>query len=329
MLGLAVSTIFVPAALAETQVTASYLYSLADFQGPVESLWARIAVDEEQGEIYTLNRSNSMIGIYNETAMQIFTFGEGLNLSSASDITAGDNGDLFILYRYPTARVLHLDYRGKTLNQINISSTIPGIKPFKPDFIDYHAGKLYLAESVSMQVLITQLSGQVENTYDLRTLVSNQIKERADSQKQNDALLKKTRKDLEDLAKSDLGGFSVDSHGNIYFTLSTLFAAYRFNPNSNSNPEGFGIPGSAPGKFGVVAGICADSQGNIYVTDRLRSVVMIFDPELRFLSEFGYRGGTQQNLMVPDDIAIDGLRQRIYVAQAANRGVSIFRYRMN
>ena len=309
------------------ELSANYLYNLSDFNGPVASMWARIAVDEEQGEIYTLDRSDSIIGVYNETAMQTYSYGEGLSLSSAADITAGDDGDLFVLYRYPTVRVLHLDYRGRILDEIRISSTVPGNDSFKPDFIDYHVGKLYLAESVSMQVLITRLDGQVENIYDLRALVSDQIKERADSQKQNNAQLKKTREDLEDLAKADLGGFSVDSHGNIYFTLSTLFAAYRFNPNSK--PEGFGIPGSAPGKFGVVAGICADSRGNIYVTDRLRSVVMIFDPDLSFLSEFGYRGVSLNNLLVPDDIAIDEQHQRIYVAQAANRGVSVFRLAMH
>ena len=51
----------------------------------------------------------------------------------------------------------------------------------------------------------------------------------------------------------------------------------------------------------------------------------MFDRELNFLTEFGYRGSEPQNLVVPDDIAIDERSNMIYVAQAANLGVSVFR----
>jgi len=60
------------------------------------------------------------------------------------------------------------------------------------------------------------------------------------------------------------------------------------------------------------------------VADRLRSVVLVFDPDFRFQAEFGYRGDRPSSLIVPDDLAIDR-RGNIYVGQAANRGVSVFR----
>ena len=64
-------------------------------------------------------------------------------------------------------------------------------------------------------------------------------------------------------------------------------------------------------------------MGYIYVADRLRSVVLVFDHNFVFQTEFGYRGGQPSNLIVPDDLAIDA-RGNVYVAQAANRGVSVF-----
>ncbi len=60
------------------------------------------------------------------------------------------------------------------------------------------------------------------------------------------------------------------------------------------------------------------------MSDRLRSVVLVFDRDLRFQTEFGYRGDQPSNLIVPDDLAIDS-SGNVYVGQAANRGVSVFK----
>jgi hypothetical protein len=52
-------------------------------------------------------------------------------------------------------------------------------------------------------------------------------------------------------------------------------------------------------------------------------VVMIFDRGFNFLGEFGYRGARPENLIVPDDVVVDK-KDRVYVAQARRRGVSVF-----
>ena len=52
-------------------------------------------------------------------------------------------------------------------------------------------------------------------------------------------------------------------------------------------------------------------------------MILVFDKDFRFLTEFGYRGPRPENLIVPDDIAADR-RGRIYVSQARRRGVSVF-----
>jgi hypothetical protein len=53
-------------------------------------------------------------------------------------------------------------------------------------------------------------------------------------------------------------------------------------------------------------------------------VVLVFDQELNFQLEFGYRGDQPSNLIVPDDLAVDS-SGNVYVGQAANRGVSVFK----
>jgi hypothetical protein len=57
--------------------------------------------------------------------------------------------------------------------------------------------------------------------------------------------------------------------------------------------------------------------------ERLRSVVMIFDREFRFLKEFGYRGDKPGNLIRPSELAL-GNSGKLYVTQLRNRGVSVF-----
>jgi DNA-binding beta-propeller fold protein YncE len=52
-------------------------------------------------------------------------------------------------------------------------------------------------------------------------------------------------------------------------------------------------------------------------------VVLVFDKNLEFQTEFGGRGGQPGNLIVPNDMDIDS-SGRLYVAQAGNRGVSVF-----
>ena len=82
----------------------------------------------------------------------------------------------------------------------------------------------------------------------------------------------------------DMFGFWVDPEGNIFFTVPVLFTVFKLQ--ADGVMKMFGTAGGAKGKFGVVAGVTTDRQGNIYVTDRLRSVVAIYDSSFNFLTEF-------------------------------------------
>lgn len=311
----------------KAQTSASYLYRLSNFNGPVASLWARITVDQTLGEIYTLNRSDSAIQIFNDTAMQVFDCGEDLALASSADITVADNGELFVLYRSPAATVRHLNYRGELIGEIRVVAKEQKMTGFNPVYIDYKAGNLYLADAEKMQVVIVSTDGQVLENFNFRYQLEEQLR----TELKDETLRESQRKRLQDkiatLKGADMTGFSVAVNGDMYFTVSPLFTAYR--ATRQAGLQGFGTPGGAPGKFGVIASISADSAGNIFVSDRLRCVVLIFDKNFNYLAEFGYRGEQADNLIVPDDIAIDERNNRIYVAQAANLGVSVFSFNQN
>jgi DNA-binding beta-propeller fold protein YncE len=124
------------------------------------------------------------------------------------------------------------------------------------------------------------------------------------------------------LLVTDSNGVSVDRECNILFTIPVLFSAFRLTPQGKLS--GFGRPGSAPGRFNNAAGIVADDRGYYYVSDRLKSAILIFDKNFKFVKEFGYRGRKPHNLISPRDLSLDA-KGRLYVSQLSSRGVSVFK----
>jgi sugar lactone lactonase YvrE len=161
-------------------------------------------------------------------------------------------------------------------------------------------GLLYFASLASASVIVTDGDGQFRSHVEFLPMLE-------EDEKKKDGV--------------EAIGFTVDREGGIFLTMPVLFAVYKFSPDGKLTS--FGRPGSAPGRFGIVAGIASDSRGNLFVADRLKSVIMVFDKDFNFLTEFGRRGSKPANLVVPDDVAIDR-RDRVYVSQARRRGVSVF-----
>ncbi len=297
-------------------VTASFRYPLSNFSGPVPSQWAKLAIDRDRNEVYALNRRENDIRIFDAHGMEIYAIGEGLG--TAADIAIGDDGDIFVLTRgNQTSVVQLLDYRGEPVSEITPRNVPAEFSEHRTDRLIYTQGSLYLVDSDSLSVIVLDEDGDFKEGYDLDSILRRSLG--------NDERLKqKTEKSdwtEERLVDVSLNGFHVDRRGNMLFTVPVLFSAYRLS--ADGELVRFGRPGSAPGKFGVVSGIVTDDLGYIYVTDRLRSVVLVFDRNFVFQTEFGYRGDRPSNLIVPDDVAIDS-RGNLYVAQAANRGVSVF-----
>ncbi len=300
----------VPSNQAYAAMEVSFQYLLSNFSGSVPSQWAKLVVDPSQNEVYVLNRRAKDIRIFDENGMEIYIFGEGF--ASAADIALGEDGNIFILDGSFRNSAIHLcNYRGERISEVKLTNIPDEFSNFVPDRLVFSQAHLYLIDSTRMIAIVAEADGRFKQGYMLKSLLRQLF--------DNDSDSGKLLKSIDDV---DLNGFNVDKQGNMLFTVPTLFAAFILS--ANGELSGFGKSGSGPGKFGVVAGIVADDRGYIYVTDRLRSVVIVFDQNLEYKTEFGFRGSHQSSLVVPDDIDIDS-KGNIYVAQAANRGVSVFK----
>lgn len=286
----------------QAQVQASFLYRLSNFSGPVPSNWATISIDEAHDEIYVTDSQAGIVRIYNDRGMEVFRFGDDWSLGMALAAAARNDGNILVLTRRQTGTaILICNYRGETLADLDLQEFPPEFSGFSPTDMFYRHGRIYLLDNNSLRLAVTDSNGFFLTGYDLGALMEIEEKKRNVTQ---------------------IGGFSVDSAGNIYFTVPVLFSAFKLS--ADGQLSGFGKPGSAPGRFNVVGGIVADDRGLIYVADRLKSAVLIFDQDFKFLHEFGYRGRRSSNLMAPNDLGLD-TAGRLYVSQLASMGVSVFK----
>jgi len=315
-----VSLLLIPQAFAATVqqsqrsgalLTARFQYLLSNFSGPVPSQWARLAFDPLRQEIYTLNQGVNDVRIYNQQGMELFTFGDNGDIVSAVDIAVNDVGDIFVLARdFRSYAIQVLNYRGEPVSMIKIKDAPETISAFSPDRMEYRHGHFYLLDSDLSRIVVLTADGRFKQSHDLAAKLNELANELEEEQRDRSLGL-------------NISGFAVGPDKNIYLTVPTLFSAFRLVPDGSL--ESFGVSGSGPGKFGVVSGITADDQGNIYVADRLRSVVMIFDRNFVFQGEFGYRGDRQGDMIVPDDLLLDQAGSRVFVSQAANKGVGVYK----
>ncbi len=278
---------------------ASYLYTLSNFTGAVPYNWTRISVDQGKNEIYVI--SNGSVSIFNERGMEIYNFGSDTDIGAVADVAADKDGNIFVLsYRGYSSVVTLCNFRGEPVSRIEMKNLPPEFSGFSPDRMIYREGLLYLASLSSMRVVVADVAGNVKETYDLASFAGIEEDERADT---------------------GIVGFNLDKDGNMLFTVPVIARAYVLSPDRKV--RSFGKRGSAPGRFGVPAGIAADPSGNYFVADTLRCVVMAFDRDFKFLAEFGFRGFGPGNLIGPRELAVDN-KSRLYVAQLRRRGVSVF-----
>lgn len=280
-------------------IEGSFLYTLSDANGPIAASWVRLAHDPRAHESFVLDPSEGVVRVFNRSGMETYAFGDDESLGAVSDVAVLDGGALVLLtYLRGKPTLLRCDFRGRPVATLEIHGAPPSAAGFVPDRLRVAGGLLYLASSQAMQVLAVKPDGTWVRSYDASGV--------ATGKKRGDA---------------GFTGFGVDANGNVLFTVAPLFQAYVLSPEGVL--RSFGTRGSSPGKFNVVAGIAADDAGNLYLTDVLRSVVMVFDATFQFQGEFGYRGYGPGNLIAPRDLVVgDG---QVFVTQSAARGVSVFR----
>jgi DNA-binding beta-propeller fold protein YncE len=284
------------------EVKGNFLYALSDATGTIRYNWVQLSTDPVRHEVYVVNPVDLTIRIFNDQGMEVYSFGDDLALGYVSDLAVDEQGDLLVLTVSGAAHSLvRGNYRGEPSGKIELKNFPPEYAGrFSPRSLAYRDGRIYLVDKEQMKVAVADRDGRFETGYDLAALLKVEEKKRL---------------------QTGIVGFGVDSQGNLLFTVPTLFTAGVLSPDGKLKT--FGSKGSAPGKFNIAGGIAADDKGYIYVADTLRCVVMVFDREFTFKTEFGYRGNEPDNLIAPMDIvAMDG---RVYVTQSRSRGVSVFR----
>jgi hypothetical protein len=301
---LAILVVMVHSFSAQAAVKGAFVYNLSDFTGSIPYNWSRVVADKERSEIYVLYQNT--IRVFNESGMEIYRFGDDLDLGQIVDIAVDKNGDILLLTYKQTegqsvSQIIQCNYRGEPKSNIELKNLPRQFSEFSPTRMIYLDGDIYLASLMGLNVFIADHQGNFKKGYDLIPLLELQEKDRGNV---------------------EMIGFSVDRERNILFTVPTLFKACILSPDGNLS--WFGKPGSAPGRFNVVAGIARDSKGNYLVVDKLKCAVMVFDQNFKFITQFSERGYRPGYLIAPDDIAIDN-GDRIYVTQTARRGVSVFR----
>jgi hypothetical protein len=244
--------------------------------------------------------------------MEVFSFGDDLDLGTIVDLTLDRDGNILLLsYKWSQAtdkvnyEITHCNYRGEPKSTTGVKNLPPQYSKFVPNRMIYREGNLYLASTVTMIVIVTDTDGVFKEVYDILPLLELEEKEKQDAM---------------------MEGFTMDREGNFLFTIPPLFRAYKISPDRKVSY--FGKSGSTPGRFNIVAGIAADSKGNILVVDKLKCAVMVYDKGFNFLSQFSSRGWKPGFLIAPEDIAVDN-QDRVYVTQAGNKGISVFKITYN
>jgi hypothetical protein len=284
------------------EIKASYLYTLSDFNGAIPYNWVSLAADQERRETYVADPGDKTVRVFNESGMEVYRFGDNGEIGNISGVAVAGNGDIYVLSRTNGAYgIIRCNFRGDPQGKLELKNLPPEYTvDFVADYIMHRDGHLYLVDRNFMKVVVTDLNGVFETGYDLAAILGFDEKKRRES---------------------GITGFTVDRQGNFLFTIPAYFSAYFMTPDKKVRL--FGTRGSSPGKFNIVSGIATDDQGNIYVTDTLRCVVIVFDKEFNFKTEFGYRGLDPGNLIAPMELVVNN--DRVYVSQSRSRGVSVYR----
>jgi len=281
----------------------SYLYNLADFTGRIPYSDARVVVDVPRFEIYTLHANE--IRVFNTAGMEIYRFEVDIAVGRVLDLGIDDDGDMLMLVYASGAgegvnhwSLLRADFRGRPMGEIEVdrSGDAAGLLPNR---LLLRAGRIWLVSLGQMRAAIHHQDGKLDRVLDLAELAALP---------------------LADLGNAGVSGLDVGSDGTVVFAVPVQFRVHAIDPGGGV--RSFGKSGSAAGNFGVLGDVALDRAGNIFITDRQRSVVMVFNRGFRFLREEA-RTTRRERLVRPGGLALDP-GGRLYVSQIRDRGIAVF-----
>jgi len=285
----------------------AFNFVLSDFSGPVRVGEARVAMDAAHGEAYVAEARD--VHVFNEFGMEVYRFQTDLGLGPIRDLAVLPDGSLLVLlYDYaqpetPVALLCRLDFRGRRLAAHTLSGLPENMAEFHPNRLFLHGDRLLLLSTTRLVAAWASTDGTVLEMLDLGKILEIPDQDRADY---------------------EISGAGMDARGNLAFTIAVLFRAFIVAPEGKVIAS-WGKSGSAVGAFGNIGGIGVDAQDRVYVVDRIRKVVMIFDADAThtFLREFGGDPRELGTLVMPSDVVIDG-KGRAYVTQVGSGGISVF-----
>lgn len=285
---------------AAAELRSVFAYRLSDTTGALPLSWTPLAWDATAGELYVIDSGTGLVDVFNENGMNVFVFGDDTALATLAGVAPLADGDLAALVRRGERwTLLRCNFRGEPKAEIVLQGVPASFGDFSPGALRTANGKLYLADKGAMKVLVVSPGGAFLGSWDLKALLH---------------FNKKTG------ANADLRGFNVDSAGNLLGTIPGLFLAFRVTPEGQL--QSFGTRGSSAGKFNIVAGIASDESGHLYVADTLKCAVLVFDKDLKFIDQFGYRGqDDDEGLIAPSELEVGG--GFVFVSQSVG-GVKAF-----
>ena len=284
-------------------VELAYLYDLSDFTGRIPYSDARVVADAPRSEVYTLY--GNRIRVFNNSGMEIYQFEVDFAAGRILDLGVESNGDLLMLLFASAAgegatrwSLVRADFRGRLTQQLDVdqSGAAAGLLPNR---LIIRSGRIWLISQSQMRAAGYLPDGKLDRILDLAELAGLAP---------------------EDRGNAEVSGLDVGIDGTVVFAVPEQFQVHAIDPAGGV--RSFGRAGSAAGNFGVLGDVTLDDRGNLFVSDRLRGVVMVFNRDFRFLRETGSTAGGDR-LVRPGGLAFDPAG-RLYVSQVRDRGIAVF-----
>ena len=298
------------ASFAQDGIQVTFRSVLSDFNGPVRIGEARVAVDPESAEVVTAVGRD--VRVFNDFGMEVFSFRSPLDFGAILDVAMEPDGSILTLaYRIETSddlppfAIVRHDYRGQKVGELDLSRLDGIYGELRPNRILNDRDGIIVANTMQLLAVRVDRDGTFVRGWDLAEILG---------------ILR------EDVGSLELNGFGVDADGNLLVTVGTRgLAVVLF---SDGTVVRFGKSGSAVGGFGNIGAIARDRLGRIYVADKIRGVILVFDGEFRVLAEFGPERTPFGSIGTPAGVWTSG-SGRIYVTQVGERGVWAYDVRPN